>query len=160
MSEILARLVWRNDHLRKPNDKQVVPASILARKIYELKAEDKATFFILLWRRQRHRRSYVCCWFGSFNAQCWARETWAQTQWMLWEGPKTPWATYRDREVQINEEAQVFVHDLDLFVTVQFLDETPAILSLYQLCSKRGYSCKWKTAKLHDWPKMGSQLLV
>ena len=29
--------------------------------------------FILLWRRQRHISVYVCCGFGSFNAQCWAR---------------------------------------------------------------------------------------
>ena len=29
--------------------------------------------FILLWRRQRHRRSCACYRFGSFNAQCWAR---------------------------------------------------------------------------------------
>ena len=29
--------------------------------------------FILLWRRQRHRRSYVCKGFGSFSAQYWAR---------------------------------------------------------------------------------------
>ena len=42
-------------------------------------------------------------------------------------------------EVQINEEAQVFAHDLDLFATVQLLDETLAVLSLHQLCSKRGY---------------------
>ena len=33
-------------------------------------------------------------------------------------------------EVQTNEEAQVYVHDLDLFVTVQILDDTPAVLSL------------------------------
>ena len=33
-------------------------------------------------------------------------------------------------EVQTHEEAQVFVHDLNLFVTVQFLDETLAVLSL------------------------------
>ena len=32
-------------------------------------------------------------------------------------------------EVQTNEEAQVYVHDLDLFVTVQVLDDTPAVLS-------------------------------
>ena len=29
--------------------------------------------FILLRRRQKHRRSYVWYGFGSFNAQCWAR---------------------------------------------------------------------------------------
>ena len=33
-------------------------------------------------------------------------------------------------EVQSNEEAQVYVHDLDLFVTVQILEDTLAVLSL------------------------------
>ena len=37
-------------------------------------------------------------------------------------------------EVETNEEAQVFVHDHDLFVTVQLLGETPAVLSLGKLC--------------------------
>ena len=63
-------------------------------------------------------------------------------------------------EVQTNEEVQVYVQDLDLFVTVQFLEETPAILLLHQLCSERGYSYEWKTAKLHNWPRMRKQLLV
>ena len=39
-------------------------------------------------------------------------------------------------EVQTNEEAQVYVYDLDLFVTVQLLDETPAVLLLHQFRSK------------------------
>ena len=51
---------------------------------------------------------------------------------------KNPYATYRDLgAVQINEYAPVFDHDLDLFATVQLLDQTPAILLLHQLCSKR-----------------------
>ena len=33
-------------------------------------------------------------------------------------------------EVHTHEEAQVFVHDLNLFVAVQLLVETPAVLSL------------------------------
>ena len=33
-------------------------------------------------------------------------------------------------EVQTNEEAQVHVHDLHLCVTVQLLEDTPAVLSL------------------------------
>ena len=37
-------------------------------------------------------------------------------------------------EVHTNEEAQVHVHDLDLFVTVQVLEETPAVQSLGKLC--------------------------
>ena len=35
-------------------------------------------------------------------------------------------------EVQTNEEAQVYVQDIDLFVTVQILEETPAVLSLHR----------------------------
>ena len=41
------------------------------------------------------------------------------------------------------EEAQVYVHDLDLFVTVQLLEETPAVLSLGKLCEDHGYSYEW-----------------
>ena len=33
-------------------------------------------------------------------------------------------------EVQTNEEAQVNVHDLHIFVTVWLLEDTPAVLSL------------------------------
>ena len=33
-------------------------------------------------------------------------------------------------EVQTREEATVYVKELDLFVTVMFLEETPAVLSL------------------------------
>ena len=47
-------------------------------------------------------------------------------------------------EVQTNEEAQVYVHNLDLFVTVQLLDETPPVLSLGKLCSEHKYSYEWK----------------
>ena len=46
-------------------------------------------------------------------------------------------------EVHTNEEAQVYVHDLNLFVTVQLLDETPAVLSLGKLCEDHGYSFEW-----------------
>ena len=36
-------------------------------------------------------------------------------------------------EVQTHEEAQVFVDDLNLFVSVQLLEETPGVLSLGRL---------------------------
>ena len=58
-------------------------------------------------------------------------------------------------DVQIDEEAQVFVHDLDLFVTVQLLDETPAILSLHKLCPKRGYSSEWRIGETPRLTKNG-----
>ena len=46
-------------------------------------------------------------------------------------------------EVQTNEEAQAYVHDLDLFVTVQILDDTLAVLSLGKLCEEHCYSYEW-----------------
>ena len=50
-------------------------------------------------------------------------------------------------EVQTNEEAQVHVHDLDLFVTVQILDDTPAVLSLGKLCGEHGYTYEWDSGR-------------
>ena len=46
-------------------------------------------------------------------------------------------------EVHTHEEAQVYVHDLNLLVTVQLLEETPAVLSLGKLCEDHGYSYEW-----------------
>ena len=50
-------------------------------------------------------------------------------------------------KVQINENAQVFVHGFDLFVTVRLLDETPAVLLLLLLCSK---------TRISIWPRLSS----
>ena len=48
-------------------------------------------------------------------------------------------------EVQTNEEAQFF--DLDLFVAVQILDDTPAVLSLGKLFEEHGFSYEWASGK-------------
>ena len=92
-------------------------------------------------RRQKHRRSYVWCGFGSCNAHA-EQVVWSSDQMDTLRRSRTPRAVLTATgEVQINEEAQVFfVHDLDLFVTVQLLDETPAVLSLRMLCSEHGCS--------------------
>ena len=52
-------------------------------------------------------------------------------------------------EVQTNEEAQVYVHDLDLFVTVQILEDTPAVLSLGTFCEDHGYPVSGSAVKSH-----------
>ena len=41
-------------------------------------------------------------------------------------------------EVQTEEEATVYVRELDLFVTVMLLEDTPAVLSLGKLCEDHG----------------------
>ena len=46
-------------------------------------------------------------------------------------------------EVQTHEEATVYVKELDIFLTVKFLENTPTVLSLGNLCDENGYSCEW-----------------
>ena len=46
-------------------------------------------------------------------------------------------------EVQTHEEATVYVKELDIFLTMKVLENTPAGLSLGKLCDENGYSCEW-----------------
>ena len=46
-------------------------------------------------------------------------------------------------EVQTHEEATVHVRELDMFLTVKIIEDTPAVLSLGKLCEDHGYSCEW-----------------
>ena len=46
-------------------------------------------------------------------------------------------------EVQTHEEATVYVKELDIFLTMKVLDNTPAVLLLGKLCDENGYSYKW-----------------
>ena len=50
-------------------------------------------------------------------------------------------------EVQTREEATVYVKELDLFVTVMLLEETPAVLSLGKLCEDHGYNYHWTSGQ-------------
>ena len=66
----------------------------------------------------------------------------------------------RPGSVLINEEAQVYVKDLDLFITVQLLEETPAVLSLGKLCSKHGCSYEWKNGETSRLTKNEKTLIT
>ena len=46
-------------------------------------------------------------------------------------------------EVQTHEEATVYVKELDIFLTMKVLDNTPAVLSLGKLYDENGYSYEW-----------------
>ena len=48
-----------------------------------------------------------------------------------------------NREVQTHEEATVYVKELDIFLTMRVLENTPAVLSLGKLCDENGYSHEW-----------------
>ena len=47
------------------------------------------------------------------------------------------------REVQTHEEGTVYVKELDIFLTMKVLENTPEVLSLGMLCDENGYSYEW-----------------
>ena len=46
-------------------------------------------------------------------------------------------------EVQTQEEAIVYVKELEKFLTMKVLENTPAVLSLGKFCDENGYSYEW-----------------
>ena len=51
--------------------------------------------------------------------------------------------TTANGEVQTHEEAALYVKELDIFLTMKILENTPAVLSLGKLCAENGYSYEW-----------------
>ena len=62
-------------------------------------------------------------------------------------------------EVQTSEEAQENDHDLNLFVTVQILDDTPAVVSRGKLCEEHGYTYEWASGQKPHLTKQGVKIL-
>ena len=46
-------------------------------------------------------------------------------------------------EVQTHEEATVYVKEMDIFLTLKVLEDTPAVLSFGKLSDENGYSYEW-----------------
>ena len=61
-------------------------------------------------------------------------------------------------EVQTHEEATVYVKELDIFLTMEVLEDTPAVLSLGKLCDEHGYSYEWITGQKPHLIKNGIQI--
>ena len=49
--------------------------------------------------------------------------------------------------MQTKEEATVYVKELDFFVTIKLLEDTPAVLSLGKLCEDHGYNYHWTSGQ-------------
>ena len=62
-------------------------------------------------------------------------------------------------EVQTCEEAQVYVHDLDLFVTVQILEDTPAVLSRGKLFKDPRFCYEWVSGQKPRLTKQGKTIV-
>ena len=50
-------------------------------------------------------------------------------------------------EMQINDEATVYVNELDIFLKAKLHEDTPAVLSLGKLCEDHGYSYEWTSGQ-------------
>ena len=61
-------------------------------------------------------------------------------------------------EVQTHEEATVYVKELDIFLTMKVLEDTPAVLSLGKLCDEHGYSYEWITGQIQHLIKNGIRI--
>ena len=62
-------------------------------------------------------------------------------------------------DVHTHEEAQVFVHDPNLFVTVPLLEETLAVLLLGKLCEDHGHSHEWVSGQEPRLTKGGKTII-
>ena len=62
-------------------------------------------------------------------------------------------------EVQTPEEAIVYVQELNFFLTMQVLDNTPAVLSLGKLCDENGYSYEWINGQKPHLIKNGIRII-
>ena len=58
-------------------------------------------------------------------------------------------------EVQTHEEATVYVKELDIFLTMEVLENTSAVLSLGKLCDENGYSYEWINEQIQHLIKNG-----
>ena len=61
-------------------------------------------------------------------------------------------------EVQTREEATENVKQLDLFVTVMLLQETPRVLSSGKLCEDHGYTYHWSSGQKPHLIKNGKRI--
>ena len=62
-------------------------------------------------------------------------------------------------EVQTQEEATVYVKELDIFLTLKVLENTPAVLSLGKVCDENGYSYEWINGQKPHLIKNGIQII-
>ena len=66
---------------------------------------------------------------------------------IMWTSKSRTTVIMANGEVRTNKEATIYVKQLDLFVNVMLLQETPAVLSLVKLCGAHEYTYHWKSGQ-------------
>ena len=126
----------------------------LAKNIYKLKEKDKVTFYFPAeeWvlpaasTKEPEERVLVVDSGASMHNMVSKKDlNSAELETMRTSRSPTTVMT-ANGEVQ-REEATVYVKQLNLFVKVMFLEETPAVLSLDKLCEDHGFSYHWTSSQ-------------
>ena len=132
----------------------------LAKNIYKPKEKDKAAFCFPAeeWvTTELEEREFVVNSGASMHVVSKKDLNSAQLETMRTSRSPTTVMT-ANGEVQTREEATVYVKELDLFVTVVFLEETPEVLSLGKLCEDHGYTFIWTSGQKPHLTKKGKKI--
>ena len=122
----------------------------LAKNIYKLKEKDKAAFYFRAEERvlpaastkEPEERVFVVDSGASVHMV--SRRDLNSAELEIMRTSKSPTTVITaNGEVQTREEATVYVKQLDLFVKVMLLEETPAVISLGKLCKDHGCTYRW-----------------
>ena len=140
MSVVLARRKSRKDHMRRPSTKKDAPGKQCRtwRKT-NIQAQESGQSFVqnFYWSKD-NAGTY-------FNETRGARiRSWFRINEHDEQNRSKLRRRKNSEKVQnTHSGSQVFVHGLNLFVTVQILNDTLAVLSLGKLCEDHGYSYEW-----------------
>ena len=121
----------------------------LAKSVLKLKEQERATFFSLSENRclpasnlKPEEREFVVDSGASMHMI--RKKDLSDAEIDTLTKSRTPTIVITSNgEVQTHEEATVYVKELDIFLTVKVLENTPAVLSLGKLCDENGYSYEW-----------------
>ena len=129
-------------------------AWILAKNIYKLKENEKATFYSPSEEWVMPTASTIKPEDGEFAVDSGAcvqmvskRDLNVAELETMRISKKPTTVITANGEVQTREEATVYVKELDLFVNVMLLQETPAVLSSGKLCEDHGYTYHWNSGQ-------------
>ena len=137
----------------------------LAKNIYNLKEKDKAAFYFPAeeWvlpaasRKEPEEREFVVDSAAGTHTASEKDLDSAELETMrISKNPTTVMTAIG--EVETREDTTVYVKELDLFVAVMLLEETPAILSLGKLCEDHEFSYHWTSGQKPHLTKNGKRI--
>ena len=121
----------------------------LAKSVFKLKEQERATFFspsenrcLLASNLKLEEREFVVDSGASMNMISKKDLNSAELETVTTSRSPTTVIT-ANGEVQTHEEPTVYVKELDVFLTMKVLENTPAVLSLGKLCDENWYSYEW-----------------